>query len=114
LAVFASVREIRIDHVLMVTGENDRVAQAVARGARIDDWRAGLLPEDKTEAVIGLRTTYGPIAMVGDGVNDAPCRRRDGRSLRSILVHLIQETAQHLWQMDFLRELTEGETGEEP
>jgi hypothetical protein len=67
--------------------------------------------------VIGLRTTYGPMAMVGDWVNDAPssrCRRRDGYSPRSILVHLIQETAQHLWQMDFLRELTEGETGEEP
>jgi Zn2+/Cd2+-exporting ATPase len=45
--VIASVREIRIDHVLMVTGDNDRVAQAVARGAGIDDWRAGLPPEDR-------------------------------------------------------------------
>lgn len=71
-AVIASVRELHIDHVLMLTGDNDRVAEAVARGAGIDDWRAGLLPEDKTEAVRGLQATYGPIAMVGDGVNDAP------------------------------------------
>jgi len=83
--VITSVREIRIDHVLMVTGGNDRVAQAVARGAGIDDWRAGLLPEDKTEALIGLWTTYGPIAErrgkrrapragVGEGI-DTPCDR---------------------------------------
>lgn len=70
--VITLVRELHIDHVLMLTGDNERVAQAVARGVGINDWRAGLLPEDKTEAVNELRATHGLIAMVGDGVNDAP------------------------------------------
>ena len=56
----------------MLTGDNDRVAAAVAAHGGLDDWRAGLLPHDKTEAVTSLRAQYGAIAMVGDGVNDAP------------------------------------------
>ena len=70
--VVGALRDLHIEHVLMLTGDNERVAEAVARRAGIDDWRAGLLPEDKTEAVARLRATYGPITMVGDGVNDAP------------------------------------------
>jgi Cd2+/Zn2+-exporting ATPase len=56
----------------MLTGDNEGVAEAMARVVGLDDWRAGLPPEDKTEAVRQLRTTYAHIAMVGDGVNDAP------------------------------------------
>jgi Zn2+/Cd2+-exporting ATPase len=40
--------------------------------AGIEDWQAGLLPEDKSQAVQHLQAVYGPIAMIGDGVNDAP------------------------------------------
>jgi Cd2+/Zn2+-exporting ATPase len=61
-----------IRHLVMLTGDNEPTAAAIARTLGIDDWRAGLLPEDKTAAVRGLRDRYGPIAMVGDGVNDAP------------------------------------------
>jgi Cd2+/Zn2+-exporting ATPase len=70
--VVASLRKLGVGHQLMLTGDNERVAEAIARAVGLDDWRAGLLPEDKTEAVRQLRTTYSHIAMVGDGVNDAP------------------------------------------
>jgi Cd2+/Zn2+-exporting ATPase len=71
-AVVASLRELGIERVLMLTGDNERVAAAIARQVGIDDWRAGLLPEDKTAAIESLRREHGAIAMVGDGVNDAP------------------------------------------
>jgi Cd2+/Zn2+-exporting ATPase len=71
-AVVSSLRELGIEHVLMLTGDNQRVAAAIARRVGIDDWRAGLLPEDKTAAIQSLRREHGAIAMLGDGVNDAP------------------------------------------
>ena len=58
--------------VAMLSGDHQRVAAAVAQEAGIDDWRANLLPEHKISAVEGLRRAHGPVAMVGDGVNDAP------------------------------------------
>jgi Cd2+/Zn2+-exporting ATPase len=61
-----------IDRVVMLTGDNPATAAAIAKAAGIGDWRAGLLPEDKTTAVAGLRGLPGPAAMVGDGINDAP------------------------------------------
>jgi Cd2+/Zn2+-exporting ATPase len=66
------LRRLGIEHVVMLTGDNDRVASAIASEAGIDDWHAGLMPGDKTTAVTALTRRYGPIAMVGDGVNDAP------------------------------------------
>ena len=71
-AVVSSLRELGIAHALMLTGDNERVAAAIAGQVGIDDWRAGLLPEDKTAAIESLRHEHGAIAMVGDGVNDAP------------------------------------------
>lgn len=68
----ADLHTLGVDHVVLLTGDNPRTAAAVAAQAGIDDWRAGLLPEHKTHAIAELRATYGPVAMVGDGVNDAP------------------------------------------
>ena len=58
--------------VAMLSGDHQRVARAIAAQAGIHDWHAGQLPEHKTSAIEALRGTYGPVAMVGDGVNDAP------------------------------------------
>jgi Zn2+/Cd2+-exporting ATPase len=58
--------------VTMLTGDNQRVAQAIAEQAGIDRVYAELLPEDKVSAVKQIQTEVGPVAMVGDGVNDAP------------------------------------------
>ncbi len=57
---------------IMLTGDNESVAESVGRSVGVDDIRAGLLPEDKVDAVRGLTTTYRSVAMVGDGINDAP------------------------------------------
>jgi Cd2+/Zn2+-exporting ATPase len=57
---------------IMLTGDNELAAGAIARQAGVDEYMAGLLPEDKVIAVKGLRERYGKVAMVGDGVNDAP------------------------------------------
>jgi Cd2+/Zn2+-exporting ATPase len=56
----------------MLTGDSDPVARAVAAQAHVDAWHAGLLPEDKLSAVRELEERTGAVAMVGDGVNDAP------------------------------------------
>ncbi len=65
-----------IRHVVMLTGDNERTAAAVAADAGITEFRAELLPEDKVAAVEELVARYGPTAMVGDGINDAPAMAR--------------------------------------
>jgi Cd2+/Zn2+-exporting ATPase len=57
---------------IMLTGDNETVAAAVAGQVGVDDVRAGLLPEDKVNAVRALMAQRGAVAMVGDGVNDTP------------------------------------------
>ena len=68
-----AVRDLQILGVnpVMLTGDNQRTATAVARQIGITDARGDLLPEDKLRIVSEL-ATHGPIAMIGDGVNDAP------------------------------------------
>ena len=56
----------------MLTGDHEAVAAAVAEHLGIDDFRAGLLPADKVEAVRQLRADGHTVAFVGDGINDAP------------------------------------------
>lgn len=58
--------------VVMLTGDSDVTARAIAAELGIDDVRANLKPEDKIRAVEGLKQQYGGVAMIGDGVNDAP------------------------------------------
>lgn len=70
--VIADLRALGIDRLVLLTGDNDRTAEAIARTVGIADWRAGLLPEDKTAAITTLRRGHGIAVMVGDGVNDAP------------------------------------------
>ncbi len=59
-------------HTVMLTGDNPVVAQVVGADLGLDEIRAGLLPEDKQQAVAELRDEFGTVAMVGDGINDAP------------------------------------------
>ena len=56
----------------LLTGDNEHVARALAKELGLDDVRAELLPQDKVEAVKELQRRYGPVAMIGDGINDAP------------------------------------------
>jgi Cd2+/Zn2+-exporting ATPase len=57
---------------VMLSGDNQATAQAVAHEAGIADARGGLLPQDKLAAIRDMRQRYGPTAMAGDGINDAP------------------------------------------
>jgi Cd2+/Zn2+-exporting ATPase len=67
-----SIRAAGIDKVIMLTGDNERTAQAISRELGIDEIFADLKPEDKAVKVSDLTSQYGHVAMVGDGVNDAP------------------------------------------
>ncbi|MDQ6694470.1 MAG: heavy metal translocating P-type ATPase [Chloroflexota bacterium] len=68
----AMLRQAGISHVAMLTGDTDATARSIARHVGIEDVRAGLLPAGKLDAIHSLTQQYGPLAMVGDGVNDAP------------------------------------------
>ena len=66
------LRQLGIQHLVMLTGDNQGTADAIALEAGIDEIHAELLPADKVNAVQSLVQKYGSVAMVGDGVNDAP------------------------------------------
>lgn len=70
-ATIERLRKSGITRIVMLTGDNAGVGNAVGRAVGVDEVRAGLLPEDKVEAIRELVAT-GPVAMIGDGVNDAP------------------------------------------
>jgi Cd2+/Zn2+-exporting ATPase len=72
----AALRDYGIEHIVMLTGDNRGTAEAIARETGVDDVHAELLPADKVSAVESLASKYGAIAMVGDGVNDAPAMAR--------------------------------------
>ena len=71
MSVVQQLKTNGIERVVMLTGDNTRVAQAIAKQAGVDEFHADLLPEDKVRVIKELKR-IGPVAMVGDGVNDAP------------------------------------------
>ena len=75
-AVLAELRALGIIKTVMLTGDNERVARAVAQTVDLEDVHASLLPEDKIAAVADLVKAYGQAAMVGDGANDGPALAR--------------------------------------
>lgn len=65
-----------VNTIVMLTGDNARTARAVAAEVGIDEVRASLLPEDKVTAIEELVANHDMVAMIGDGVNDAPAMAR--------------------------------------
>jgi P-type Cu+ transporter len=74
-AAIAALHEMGI-HVVMVTGDNERTARHVASQVGIGEVMAGVLPEGKVDAVRALQEKHGSVAMVGDGINDAPALKQ--------------------------------------
>lgn len=66
------LHERGVKNIIMLTGDNEEIARAIANRTGIDEVYAGLLPEEKMECVRKLRMRWGTAAMVGDGINDAP------------------------------------------
>jgi Zn2+/Cd2+-exporting ATPase len=67
-----ALRHMGVKHVVIITGDSAATARAVASAVGADEVHAGLLPADKVRIVEQLLATYGRVAVVGDGVNDAP------------------------------------------
>jgi len=67
-----SLHKKGIKQIVMITGDNERTAKAVAKKIGIDEYYAGLLPEEKVSIIEKIRKKRQKVAMVGDGVNDAP------------------------------------------
>jgi len=66
------LRRAGIQRIVMLTGDNEATARAMATMCGVDDFSAELLPEGKVDAIKDLLSLYGKVGMVGDGVNDAP------------------------------------------
>lgn len=71
-----ALREAGIETVVMLTGDNRGTAEAIGKETGIDEVRAELLPAEKVAAIDQLVERYGQVAMIGDGVNDAPAMAR--------------------------------------
>ena len=71
-----ALRDAGIETIVMLTGDNRGTAEAVGRETGIDEVRAELLPAEKVAAIDQLVARYGHVAMIGDGVNDAPAMAR--------------------------------------
>ncbi|MBF0180495.1 MAG: heavy metal translocating P-type ATPase [Magnetococcales bacterium] len=104
----AALRELGVA-VTMLTGDNRATARAVARHAGIEDARAELLPEEKLAAVEELTTRHGMVAMVGDGINDAPALARAsiGIAMGTTGTDTALETADVAIMNDDLRKVAE-------
>lgn len=71
-AVLDALRSLGIRPLIMLTGDNKGVGDAIGKEVGVDEVRADLLPEDKVTSIKALLAEHGQVAMLGDGVNDAP------------------------------------------
>ncbi|MBV6451897.1 MAG: Cadmium-transporting ATPase [Anaerolineales bacterium] len=67
-----ALKKIGVQHTIMLTGDNARSASAIAKEVGLTEFRADLMPENKLTIIRELVNEYGQVAMIGDGVNDAP------------------------------------------
>lgn len=68
----ARLKQLGVEQIVMLTGDNSRTAHSIAQQVGLDQVYAELLPEDKVEVIHQLQQQYQTVAMVGDGINDAP------------------------------------------
>jgi Cd2+/Zn2+-exporting ATPase len=109
-AALEHMRRIGVKRVVMLTGDNKRAAQAVGEHVGVDEVFAELLPEDKLRLITELEQKYGPVAMVGDGVNDAPALARAtvGIAMGGVGSDVAMETADLVLMADELEKIAEA------
>jgi Cd2+/Zn2+-exporting ATPase len=105
--ILAALRGLGDIRTVMLTGDGPTVAAAIGRQVGVDDVRAGLLPEDKVTAIRDLASGGEAVAMVGDGVNDAPALAKAsvGIAMGGAGSHQAMETADVVLMGDDLRQL---------
>lgn len=70
--VLQQLQRLNVQQTVMLTGDGERTAKAIAKRLRVQHVRASLLPEQKLKEIQSLQQQFGNVAMIGDGVNDAP------------------------------------------
>lgn len=70
--VLQQLQRLNVQQTVMLTGDGERTAKAIAKRLRVQHVRASLLPEQKLKEIQSLQQQFGSVAMIGDGVNDAP------------------------------------------
>ena len=95
---------------VMLSGDNEATAKAIAREAGIDDARGNLLPDDKLAAIQSLQTRFGVVAMTGDGINDAPALAQSniGFAMGGAGTDIAMEAADVVIMNDDLRRIPEA------
>lgn len=106
----AALRELGIAKIVMLSGDNEGTARAIAREVGIDDVHARLKPDDKVRMVRALAEKHGHLLMVGDGVNDAPALAEAtvGVAMGVAGTDVALETADVALMADDLRKLVEA------
>lgn len=101
------MRAAGIQRVVMLTGDNRGTGEAIGREAGVDEVLAELLPDDKVNAIKRMVAEYRYVAMVGDGVNDAPAMARAtlGVAMGAVGTDAALETADIALMGDELREI---------
>jgi Cd2+/Zn2+-exporting ATPase len=109
-AAVADLHGVGLTRIVMLTGDNQLTADAIARSVGIDEVRAELSPEDKSTIVRELTAQYGRVGMVGDGVNDAPALAAAsvGIAMGTAGSDVALETADVALMADDLTKLTEA------
>jgi Zn2+/Cd2+-exporting ATPase len=104
------MRKIGVKKIVMLTGDNKRAAASVGEIVGVDEVYAELLPEDKLKLIKELEAKYGPVAMVGDGVNDAPALAAAtiGIAMGGVGSDVAMETADVVLMADELEKIAEA------
>lgn len=71
-SVISELHKLSIEHTIMLTGDNTKTAESIGKQLGVTEIKGDLMPQEKLDSIKALRTTYNKVAMVGDGINDAP------------------------------------------